>query len=145
MSNFKMIARADCAVLHVAPLPSACAPLKFSIKTLTPWSAVGSRLLDTSPPSPQVADLQNKANFPFLPTLVSWVVAFKCQAAEPEFGNKMKAGKPLNVNSEPIPSVKCQADKACLIDLLVSLLPCFFLDAPWYVHLSSVKPAFNLP
>lgn len=44
-------------------------------------------VLDTSPPSPQAASLLTKAAFPFQPTLVSRVLAFEQQAAEPEFGN----------------------------------------------------------
>ena len=42
---------------------------------------------DMSLLSPQVAGLLNKASFPFLLALVSQVLAFKHQAAKPEFDN----------------------------------------------------------
>ena len=60
MTNFKMTVRADCVV-------SACSPLPLATKALAPWlSRVGgSWPLDRSPPSPQVASVQNKGNFPF--------------------------------------------------------------------------------
>ena len=46
-------------------------------------------VLVASPPSPQVVSLLNKALFPFLPTLASWVLAFKQQVGGPEFGNRV--------------------------------------------------------
>ena len=48
-----------------------------------PWSAMGSWLLDRNPHCTQVTSLLNKANFPFLPTLISPILAFKWRAAEP--------------------------------------------------------------
>ena len=45
--------------------------------------------MDTIPPSPQVAGIQNKAIFPFLPTLVSQEWAMEWQAVQTCFGNIM--------------------------------------------------------
>ena len=68
---------------HSDPTPQMILPLKtFMVK-----QNLGSWFLDMSPPSPQVAGLLNKANFPFQLTLGSQVLAFKQQAAEAEFGN----------------------------------------------------------
>ena len=59
ITNFKMTVRADCAV-------SACSPLPPSINVLAHWLSVGgSQPLDRGPPSPSVASIHNKANFPF--------------------------------------------------------------------------------
>ena len=57
------------------------------LKTFMVQQNLQSWFLDMSPPSPLVAGLLNKANFPFQPTLVSWVLAFKWRAVKPEFGN----------------------------------------------------------
>ena len=45
--------------------------------------------MDTIPPSPQVAGIQNKATFPFLPTLVSQEWAMEWQPVRTCFGNIM--------------------------------------------------------
>ena len=58
MTNFKMTVRADCAV-------SACRPSLCLQKLLPTDCQRGSWPLDRSPPSPMVAGLQSKANFPF--------------------------------------------------------------------------------
>ena len=47
------------------------------------WSAIGSWFLDRSPHCAHVISLLNKAIFPFLPTLISPVLAFEWLAAEP--------------------------------------------------------------
>ena len=48
---------------------------------------LGSWFLDTSPISPHVAGLLNKAIFPFQSTLASRVLAFEWQTAKSELGN----------------------------------------------------------
>ena len=45
--------------------------------------------MDPVPPSPQVAGIQNRATFPFLPSLVSQELAIKWRAVRPCFGNIM--------------------------------------------------------
>ena len=62
-------------------------PNDSPLKTFMVNLNLQSCFLDMSLPSPQVTGLLNKETFPFQPTLVSWVLAFKQQAAEPEFGN----------------------------------------------------------
>ena len=46
-------------------LPPCIQPLNSPIKTSALWATIRSWFADTSPPSPQVADLQNKVAFPF--------------------------------------------------------------------------------
>ena len=62
MTKFKMTVRADCAVC-------ACSPLPLSKEALVPWWSVGGVGLQTGVqhpqrPTPAVAGIQNKANFP---------------------------------------------------------------------------------
>ena len=45
--------------------------------------------MDTIPPSPQVAGIQNKATFPFLPTFVSQELAMEWRAVQTCFGDIM--------------------------------------------------------
>ena len=71
-TNFKMTIRADNAV-------SACNPLPLSINAFAHQFSRGSQPLDTNLPSPQVAGLQNKANFslhhPCLLSIVFWATS----------------------------------------------------------------------
>ena len=84
-----MTVRTDCAI----PLPpSAYTTLKLPFESPCPWTAIGSWFSDRSPPSPPVAGLRNKATFPFLPTLVSWELAFERRAARPGFANNIVLG-----------------------------------------------------
>ena len=58
------------------------------LKTYVVKQNLGRCFLDMSLLSPQVISfLNNKANFPFLPTLLSQVLAFKRCVTEPEFSN----------------------------------------------------------
>ena len=58
------------------------------LKTYVVKQNLGRWFLDMSLLSPQVISfLNNKANFPFLPTLLSQVLAFKRCVTEPEFSN----------------------------------------------------------
>lgn len=73
VTNFKMIVGTNCAILYIAP-PTTCAPLKLPFKKLLlPQSTVKSWFL-----------LLSKAIFPFLPTFVSQILAFKWRAEKPE-------------------------------------------------------------
>ena len=88
-----MTVGADCDILHVGP-PSTYTSLKLPLKSSCPLISSGELVLwDMSPASPQVAGLLNKATFPFMPALVSQVLAFKWQAPRLEFGNKITKGK----------------------------------------------------
>ena len=70
-------------------LPPLIQSWNSPLRTPVPWAAIGSWFSGRSPPSPLVAGLWNKANFPFLPILVSQVLAFEQWAAGPRFGNSI--------------------------------------------------------
>ena len=59
-TKFKMIVRVDCAVSAFRSLPQPIKSLAHSLSVV-----VVELLLDRSSPFPQVAGIQNRANFPF--------------------------------------------------------------------------------
>lgn len=95
MTNFKMTVRADCAVLHVAPLLPTYTPLKLLFKSSCPLiggEGVGRIGLWTGVcPSPcPDACHWNKANFPFYQQVPLLVLAIKRPVARLRFSNNYK-------------------------------------------------------
>ena len=68
MTKFKMPVGAACAGSTYSPSLRLCTP-ETSLSRFLPLMGCWELAVDTSPPSPQVTGLLNKATFPFLPTL----------------------------------------------------------------------------